>query len=601
MVESEKKWVDVKDGRILVVDDEEGLRHTFVLFLQRAGFRQVLEADSFAAAKVLLDEGGFDLVISDIVLGNFSGIDLLRLVRKMYKNCPVVMVTGYPNIETAAEAVRLGAYDYLAKPVKKDALLGVTQRALEKCFSDQQKRVAKQEILKQLDWRKSVLNSAPSMITVINRQMTVVECNELARAWFSEYLPQLREGRRIEMGKHPLLDSLVTECRRVMETGIIGEKRIEWRKEEGDRFAVFVMTVAPLTSGLGPAGGVVITAYDEVASLLASDDRENGLHQLCGSSTAMTRLYFLIRNVAPVDSAVLITGESGCGKGLVADAVHRESKRAAKVFVKVDCAALSDELLESELFGHSRGAFTGADSSRPGRILQAEGGTLFLDEIGDISTKMQLRLLRFLQEKMFYPVGRDQPVKVDVRVVAATNVDLQEKIKQGKFREDLFFRLRVVELNVPPLRQRREDIVLLAEQFLGIACKKMEKRISGFSSGVLRSLNRYSWPGNVRELEHVIERAVVLCDGSVVDSHLLPKEIVDGEEQVNESPAGEPEVISGNSGETETQRLILALRLAGGNKAKAARQLGMDRSTLYRKLQTLGIDSEHYDAEKRTL
>jgi len=601
MVEIEKKWVDVKDGRILIVDDEEGLRHTFVLFLRRAGFRQVKEADSFAAATTLLEEGEFDLVISDIVLGAFSGIDILRLVKEKYVDCPVVMVTGYPNIETAAEAVRLGAYDYLAKPVKKDALLEVTQRALEKCFSDQQMRVAKQEIVKQLDWRKSVLNSAPSMITVVNPQMTVVECNELARAWFSEYLPQLREGRRLEMGKHPLLDCLVAECRRVMETGVISEKRMEWRKEESGRFAVFVMTVAPLASGLGPAGGVVITAYDEVASLLPSDDKENGLHQLSGSSTAMKRLYSLIRNVAQVDSTVLVTGESGCGKGLVADAVHRESKRAAKPFVKVDCAALSDELLESELFGHSRGAFTGADSSRPGRILQAEGGTLFLDEIGDISTKMQLRLLRFLQEKMFYPVGRDQPVKVDVRVIAATNADLQEKIKQGMFREDLFFRLRVVELNVPPLRQRREDIVLLAEHFLRNACKKMGKCISAFSSGALQSLSRYSWPGNVRELEHFIERAVVLCDGSVVDSPLLPKEIVDAEEQLNNSLREEPEFISDNSGETEIQRLILALRLAGGNKAKAARQLGMDRSTLYRKLQALGIDSEHYDVEKRSL
>jgi len=587
-----------KEGRILVVDDEEGLRHTFVLFLQRAGYRKVRQAASITEAKAIFGVEEFDLVVSDIVLSDGSGIDLLRFIRGQQGKCPVVMVTGYPNIETAAEAVRLGAYDYLAKPVKKNALLDVCHRALAKHFSELQKIRVEQEAVGRFAWQKKLIKSVPSMIIVVDRTMRVLECNELAKAWCAVYLPQVEEGRYLAAEQHPLLAAILPEIGEVLHSNSLREKRIEWQKKDARYPSVLVMTVSPLAGEKIGVEGVVITAFDEDATQIGEDSEEVKLHHLYGLSPAMRKLYRLILKVAPVDSTVLITGESGCGKGLVADAIHRESRRKNKALVKVDCAALADELLESELFGHSKGAFTGADSSRPGRILQADGGTLFLDEIGDISTKMQLRLLRFLQEKVFYPVGRDQPVKVDVRVIAATNADLQEKINQGLFREDLYFRLRVVEILVPPLRQRRDDVPFLANRFFETAMKKMGKNVSSISTTAMQCLTNYSWPGNVRELEHVIERAVVLCDKNIVEPCHLPQEIVAfGDHSVPVPPEASRIETEGEEKE-EARRLVEALKIAGGNKAKAARSLGIDRSTLYRKLQSLGIGSDAYDAEK---
>jgi len=587
-------------GRILIVDDEEGLRQTFALFLQRAGYRKVLQAGSVAEAKALLGKEGFDLIVSDIVLSDASGIDLLRYAREKHGKIPVVMVTGYPNIETAAEAVRLGAYDYLPKPVKKNALLDVCRRALQKYYSELSREQAEQEAAGRFDLQKRLIKSVPSLIIVVDRNGTVLECNELAKAWCAVYLPQVEEGSKLSAEQHPLIAAMLQEIDEVLRNGALRERRIEWQKKEARFPSVFMMNAAPLAGKEIGLEGIVITARDEDAAPLAEESTAENLHQLYGLSPTMRRLYRLILNVAPVDSTVLVTGESGCGKGLVADAIHRESKRKDKPFVKVDCAALADELLESELFGHSKGAFTGADSSRPGRILQADGGTLFLDEIGDISTKMQLRLLRFLQEKVFYPVGRDQPVKVDVRVIAATNADLQEKIGLGVFREDLYFRLRVVEIAVPPLRQRKEDVAFLADRFFEAAKKKMGKHVSSISPAALQCLTNYSWPGNVRELEHVIERAVVLCDKNEVEPEHLPKEIVafGDSSYTSSSPEGQKPVAGGEE-DDETNRLIAALRMAGGNKAKAARSLGIDRSTLYRKLQSLGIDSDVYDVERK--
>ena len=266
-------------------------------------------------------------------------------------------------------------------------------------------------------------------------------------------------------------------------------------------------------------------------SLLEERGRRQQFHRLIGASRAMQTVYTLIENVGQVDTSVLITGESGTGKELVAEALHAESPRRDMPLIKVDCTAIPESLLESELFGHKKGSFTGADRNRQGRILQADGGTLFLDEIGDISPAMQLRLLRFLQERTFYPVGHDMPLKVDVRVIAATNADLKQKVIDGKFREDLYYRLRVIDIVLPPLREREEDIPLLVEHFLERFNKRLGKEITGISDQALDALKDYSWPGNVRELEHVMERACVLCaDSTITTDHLSYEFSVSGYE-----------------------------------------------------------------------
>jgi DNA-binding NtrC family response regulator len=303
----------------------------------------------------------------------------------------------------------------------------------------------------------------------------------------------------------------------------------------------------------------------------------------------------MLENIGKVDTSVLVTGASGTGKELAVHALHQESRRRDRPLVMIDCTAIPENLLESELFGHKKGSFTGATENRKGRILQAEKGTLFLDEIGNISTTVQLRLLRFLQEKTFYPVGSDKAVQVDVRVVAATNVDLRKKVEKGEFREDLYFRLRIIDIHMPLLRDRGSDIVLLTNHFLEYFSRKTGRVFTGISEQALRLLCEYDWPGNVRELEHAIERACVLCRGTTISTENLPEEIIGSRisagdiEELHHASAGNQS--SGRKKKEESRdKIIQALKKAGGNKAKAARLLRIDRSTLYRKMHELHID-----------
>jgi transcriptional regulator with PAS, ATPase and Fis domain len=314
-------------------------------------------------------------------------------------------------------------------------------------------------------------------------------------------------------------------------------------------------------------------------------------HGFIGISPQMQEVYRLIENVGKVDTSVLITGESGTGKELAAEALHAESWRCDRPLVKVDCAAMAEDLLESELFGHRKGAFTGADRNRPGRLLQADHGTLFLDEIGDISSRMQLRLLRFLQEQTFTPVGQDTPLQVDVRVIAATNVDLREKVRQGLFREDLYYRLKVVEIMLPPLRERRQCIPLLVHHFLALFREKLGRRIHTISDQALDALTRYPWPGNVRELRHVMERACILCTGSTLRRENLPVDLVGISEKTSSDTLRQPGSATPSSQQfvpaaaTDQEMVQQALLQSGGNKSLAAKLLHIDRSTLYRKMK----------------
>jgi DNA-binding NtrC family response regulator len=336
---------------------------------------------------------------------------------------------------------------------------------------------------------------------------------------------------------------------------------------------------------------------DEPQKIKANRTR---FHGYVGASQVMQKVYKMIEDIGKVDTAVLITGESGTGKELAAEALHAESSRRDKPLIKMDCVSVAENLLESELFGHRKGAFTGADRDRDGRLLQADGGTLFLDEIGDISPRTQLLLLRFLQEKTFTPVGQNEAIQVDVRVIAATNVNFQKMVQQGKFREDLYYRLKVIEIRLPPLRDRINSIPLLANHFLEIFRKQLNKEIATISDQALECMARYSWPGNVRELRHIIERACVLCDGPVLLLKHLPEELQHpGIKTTQPGSVSPPPVPQSDLPETlptqaqhqrPDEKIIQALLAANGNKAKAAKLLGIARSTLYRQMQRYNID-----------
>ena len=307
--------------------------------------------------------------------------------------------------------------------------------------------------------------------------------------------------------------------------------------------------------------------------------------RIIGSSAPMVALWDLIVHVAPTEATVLINGESGTGKELVASALHHKSLRSSGPFVKVNCAALAETLLESELFGHERGAFTGADRRREGRFVQAHGGTLFLDEIGETSPAMQAKLLRVLQEHELQRVGGQETIRVDVRIIVATNRDLEEEVAVGRFREDLYYRLNVVELEVPPLRDRHGDIPLLATYFLRRFADKNNRAVSGITPECMDILNRYPWPGNVRELEHCIERGVILMRGDYLDVNALPLAVQRWAGANEPRETGEPSTLK----EAEKALILKTLEETGGNRSEAARRLQITRKTLLNKLKSYGI------------
>jgi DNA-binding NtrC family response regulator len=588
---------------ILVIDDEESLRDTFQFFLQNQGYAPVITASTYEEALQELSDRSFDLIISDIVLGGNTGIDVLKRVRELGLNCPVVMITGYPTVETAAEAVRLGAFDYIPKPVDKEALLKTARLALRQHQLEQGQRRAERERERYRAFLETVFKSVTDGIVTVDLNLDVMEINPAGRLLFNELQPGLADQRSIVplCGREDF--ALVKkELLQVLKTGQEGTPHLVECQGGDQRKKVLSIAAAPLKDGAGGLEGAVMVIRDLTSPEPRQTGRRQQFHRFLGASDAMQAVYTLIENVGRVDLTVLITGESGTGKELAAEALHRESHRKNRTLVKVDCTAIPESLLESELFGHRKGSFTGADRDRMGRILQADGGTLFLDEIGDIPPMMQLRLLRFLQESTFYPVGQDTPLRVDVRVIAATNVDLKEKVRSGAFREDLYFRLRVIDVILPPLRERGDDILLLIDHFIAKIAPKVGKSIGGMSDQARQLLLDYPWPGNVRELEHVIERACVLCQGTTLSADELPTEIV-AYRQPEEQPQTEtgldrPATVAAPRTAPDlspTERILQALKKAGGNKAKAARLLGIDRTTLYRKIRELQMDLTQAD------
>ncbi len=585
----------MEDIHILIVDDEESLRITFAMFLKREGYGRVTTAASMEEALIAINEERFDLIISDIVLQGASGTDLLRHIQKTGIQCPVVMITGFPNLESAAEAVRYGAFDYISKPVNKETLLRFVRQALRHWELEKEKKALQQENEKFRHYLQVIFSSVSDAIITVDESMHIVQLNDTARAWIAE----MQDGEVHDLKALPGEMGLACfhDASKVIREGkVVREHQVECHRADGT-IRMISLNAAPLRAAQEEFNGAVIVARDISVDLPeGTTGLRKQFHGFVGVSHVMQGVYRLIENVGKVDTAVLVSGESGTGKELAAEALHAESRRRDMPLIKVDCASVAEDLLESELFGHRKGAFTGADRNRPGRLLQADRGTLFLDEIGDISSRMQLRLLRFLQEKTFTPVGQDTPVKVDVRIIAATNVDLRGKVRQGGFREDLYYRLKVVEIMLPPLRERRECIPLLAHHFLVKFREKLARKVHAISDQAMESLIRYTWPGNVRELRHVIERACVLCSGSTLLREHLPAEMLDNVLSSSEMPSvagsgkkaksASPSIVSLLSEEELIRQTLLQ---AGGNKARAAKLLHIDRSTLYRKMKRYRI------------
>ena len=583
---------DLQDIHILIVDDEESIRVTFEMFLKRAGYGRISTAATMEEALLAINEERFDLIISDIVLEGAKGTDLLRHIQQTGLRCPVVMITGFPNLETAADAVRYGAFDYISKPVNKETLLRFVRQALSHWQLQKEKKLLQQENEKYRRYLEVIFSSVSDAIITVDEHTNIIQLNNTAREWLGSMEPEgviNLAGLSDEIGKACLHDAT-----RVINHGeTVKEHLVECEMKDGT-VRMISLNAAPLKDSVDEFNGAVIVMRDiTMAPPTTVGPKRTSFRKFIGSSQVMQDVYQLIENVGRVDTAVLITGESGTGKELAAEALHAESLRKSKPLIKVDCAAIPEDLLESELFGHKKGAFTGADRDRKGRLFHADGGTLFLDEIGDISPRMQLRLLRFLQEQTFTPVGQDISIQVNVRIIAATNVNLKEKVRDGGFREDLYYRLKVVEILLPPLRARKGCVPLLVHHFLSVYRDKLNKNIFSISDQAMELLCNYRWPGNVRELRHVIERACVLCNGTSILVENFPKEIKNDvgrlenrvDSEIPERRQRATDMINTDMFISEEEQILSALKSTGGNKTKAAQLLKIDRSTLYRKMK----------------
>ena len=460
-------------ARVLVVDDDPIIAESLAAFLEDEGYAAATAGRVPEALELLgRANDGTQVVISDVSMPGEGGLDLLRAIKENHPAIAVVMLTGYGTIESAVEALRLGAVDYLTKPVMDEEL----KIALERAF-----------------------------------------------------------------GQHELLA--------------------------------------------------------ENARLRKTLDRRFGLNGIVGGDTRMRRVFELVEAVSESKTTVLMEGESGTGKSLIARAIHHRSPRAKGPFVEISCGSIPETLLESELFGHVQGAFTGAHVDKQGKFLAAEGGTIFLDEINSASAGMQLKLLRVLQERRFEPVGSNETIEVDVRVILAANEPLENLVADGRFRQDLYYRVNVIKVELPPLRDRVGDVPVLAEHFLAEHAGELGKSLSGFGPEALDALRRYPWPGNVRELSNVVERAAVLSRGERIELGDLPPHVITGETG--------PLTVSG--GETddgpweamplvealkapERRILLKALEANDWNRQRTAEQLEINRTTLYKKMKSFGID-----------
>jgi len=450
-------------AKILVVDDEENIRKSLKMILEYEGYGFLEAADGEEALDVLEETPGLDLVLLDVKLPGRDGLEVLGEVKKKPYSPEVIMISGHGTIKTAVDATKLGAFDFLEKPLHRERVLLCIRNAL-------------------------------------NQNKLLRECQDLRKK---------------------------------------AEKRYE----------------------------------------------------LVGNHQTMKELWKEILKTAPTNATVLIYGESGTGKELIARAIHTHSKRAKESFVQVNCAAIPEELIESELFGHEKGAFTGATEKKSGKFEQADGGTIFLDEIGDMSLKTQSKVLRVLEEGEVQKVGSSKINKVNVRVIAATNKDLKKETKEGNFRDDLFFRLNVIPLHSPPLREKKEDIPLLVQYFSEIFAQENNFKPKEFSEDALEAMMRYPWKGNVRELKNIVERLIIMTEGDIINAKDLPEQ-VRGEAHIPVPEAKGIKTLKEFRDLAEKDFILAKLEENNWNISQTAREIDTPRSNLYKKLEHYGIKIE---------
>ncbi len=564
-------------ANILVIDDEESIRHTFSAFLSKEGYAVVTAAD-YQSAMDLIAQKTFDFILMDILLGPHSGIEILREIKTRGILAPVIMITGEPNIDNAAASLRYGAFDFITKPIMKETLLRVTKHALQHKALLDEKLLIETEKERYRSHLEAVFHSVGDGIITVDRALHVIEANDAAEriCGVSPKSPQWDEGKT----------DCSRKCMKVLEETVVKNRPIQEYRIECDHARqpnrVIVLNISPLKGKDDKPLGAVMVIRDitRLSALERELQERNQFQNIIGRSPQMQEIYNLIEDLKDIETTVLITGPSGTGKELVARAIHYSGARAHRPFVVVNCSALAENLLESELFGHVKGAFTGAIRDREGRFQLANQGTLFLDEIGDISPSIQLKLLRVLENKEIERVGDSTPLKLDVQVISATNADLTGKVRKGQFREDLYYRLKVLEIRVPALIERRDDILLLVDHFLSVFRKRFRKDIIAVSAEVEKIFMEYEWPGNVRELIHTLEHAFVVCRTQTISLDDLPPEIrarMARERHREEAPP------------TRREEFIDALEKSGWNKARAAKTLGISRQTIYRKMRELLI------------
>jgi len=564
--------------RILVIDDEESIRFTFNEFLSEEGYT-VFCAGTYQDATEIIRAEDLDLVFADIILGEHTGIDILKEIKKHGQVCPVIMITGQPNVDTAADSVRLGAFDYLPKPIHQETLLRVAKIALAHKAVVEEKENYRNHL-------EAIFRSVTDAIITVDNERRVIAANA-ATLTVCGLAPKDICGQRLEAIENPCL----SDCKKILDLTLLDKKivkefHIECTLPNKAR-QMLAVNSSPLTDRSGRSQGAILVIRDVTRLTFMESElkQRHSFHNIIGQSNKMREIYRLIETLADIQTTVLITGESGTGKELIAKALHYSGPRAAKPMVTVNCATLVENLLESELFGHVKGAFTGAVKDKAGRFQDADSGSIFLDEIGEISPLIQLKLLRVLQEKEFERVGDATPIRVDVRIIAATNRHLQEDVKKKSFREDLYYRLKVVEIELPPLIERLEDIPLLVKHFCEVYNKRFQKEIRGVTDDAMEAFMRYAWPGNVRELEHVIERAFVFCQEKAININHIPPEIL---------AFRIPKRISLTSATAESEMIVRMLEKTDWNRAKSARLLGISRKTLYKKIHKYNLTCENH-------
>ncbi len=572
-------------AHVLIVEDEGVLR----LALKRAMVEEghtVVTAPDYPQGLAKLAAGGFAVCLLGIELDGGDGLDLLRRARAQGAGVKCILLTGAPTADTAAEAVRHGAFDYLVKPVKAPEVLRVVRLALENTRLEAERNRYAERVDRYRRNLEAVFNSVNEGIVVLDAALRIHQANQAFTAMLGLSAEPVT-GRSIG----DLLPGALAPARSAVEKTLaegrtMGDVRVEtWVPGVGEK--VLVLATTPLVGGEDAEADVVMTVRDVTRlTLLEREvaDQQPFTHMVA-KSRAMRDVLALVENVAPTDATVLICGESGTGKELAAEALHYASARRAGPLIKVNCAALAEDILESELFGHVQGAFTSAVRDRVGRFEAADGGTILLDEIGDVPPRLQLRLLRVLQAREFERVGDSFPMRSDVRIIASTNQDLAAKIQEGQFREDLYFRLNVMRIEMPPLRERQEDIPPLVDDFCRRFNAAFKKEIAGVAPETMEIFMSCPWWGNVRELENCIERACIVCQDTTILPRHLPPELL-GQEI---APWHTTPRVAPRARDLERDTVLDTLERTDWNVAKAARLLGVARNTVYHKMHRYNL------------